>query len=69
MSPDDNEREDVHHEKESSPLGPMGMNITIYLEEDGQVVITDLPEELLDLVKKLDPCAEISCAITPLQAK
>lgn len=69
MSPTDNKPEDVHHEKESLPRSIMEMNITIYLQEDGQVVITDLPEELLDLVKKLDPCAEISCAITPLQAK
>ena len=69
MRPDDNERGDVHHEKESLPRSIMEMNITIYLQEDGQVVITDLPEELLDLVKALDPGAEISCAITPLQAK
>lgn len=69
MSTADNKPEDVHHEKESPPRSIMGMNITIYLQEDGQVIITDLPEELVDLVKELDPGAEISCAITPLQAK
>lgn len=29
------------------------MNITIYIDEGGAVTITDLPEELLEMVSKL----------------
>ena len=29
------------------------MNITIYIDEDGNVTITDLPEDLLELVDSL----------------
>lgn len=39
------------------------MDFTIYLEEDGRVVISDLPPDLLDLVKELDPEAEIFCSL------
>jgi undecaprenyl pyrophosphate synthase len=57
-------------ERESPTKGFMDMDITFYLEEDGRVVISDLPEELLDLVKKLDPHAEIFCALDyPCQDK
>jgi len=50
-------------ERESPTKGFMDMDITFYLEDDGRVVISDLPEELLDLVKELDPHAEIFCAL------
>ena len=36
-------------------------SVEIEIDADGRVVLTDLPQDLIDLVHALDPDAKISC--------
>ena len=41
------------------------VEVGIEIDADGRVVLTDLPPDLLDLVRKLDPDAVLSCDVSP----
>jgi hypothetical protein len=70
MKREDNRQHDSDKEEEPLEREFMDMDITFYLQEDGRVVVTDLPGELLDLIKKLDPDADIFCSFdNPMEDK
>ena len=39
------------------------VELSIEIDKDGRVVLTDLPPELLELVRSLDPDAIIACDV------
>tara|TARA_B100000029_G_scaffold471334_1_gene510900 strand:+ start:1680 stop:1877 length:198 start_codon:yes stop_codon:yes gene_type:complete len=39
------------------------VELSIEIDKDGRVVLTDLPPELLELVRDLDPDAIIACDV------
>jgi hypothetical protein len=41
------------------------VELRIEIDSDGRVVLTDLPADLIELVRKLDPDAVLSCDVPP----
>ncbi|NUN13281.1 MAG: hypothetical protein HUU55_06550 [Myxococcales bacterium] len=39
------------------------LNVDIFIGEDGEVIFTDLPAELAEIVLELDPEASLACDI------
>ena len=44
------------------------VEVGIEIDADGRVVLTDLPADLIELVRKLDPDAVLTCDVPPEEA-